>query len=62
MIFSHVKNNMVVLFYFSFRITSVVFIVALTDADPTSIFLNCSNFSVSEQNNQVLVFIFLIRM
>ena len=51
MIFSLVKNN-------PFRITSVVFIVSLRDTDPSSVF----NFSVSEQNYQVLVSIFLVWM
>ena len=34
-VFSLVKNNMVVLFHSSLRITLVVFMVSLTDADPT---------------------------
>ena len=35
MVFSNVKNNMVVLFSL---FVSIVFIISLTDADPTSIF------------------------
>ena len=52
MIFSQAKNK--------FRITSAVFIVSLTKAYPTSVFL--TPLTVSEQNYQVLVCIFLIRM
>ena len=58
MVFSLEKNNKSMLFHYSFRITSVVFIVSITDADPTSVFLTPLT-SVSEQNCQELVCIFL---
>ena len=47
-------------FHYWFCITSVVFVVSLTDADPTSVFFNSSSFSVSEQNYQMLICIFLV--
>ena len=62
MIFSHVKNNMVVLF--SLLVSDYFGCLHCFPNRCRSHFdfLNCSNFSVSEQNYQVLVFIFLNRM
>ena len=45
-------------FHYSFRITSIVFVVSLTNADSHLGFFNSSNFFVFEQSYQVLVCIF----
>ena len=61
MVFSPVKNNKSMLY--SLLVSDYFDCLQCfpTNADPTG-FLNSSNFSVSEQNYQVLVCIFLVRI